>query len=222
VKLWREWHPEQSAALAEMWRADVAVAEIVSTLQSKFNEDLTYKAVLAKAASMELPRRRAINPNRPLWTDEAKDRLRFLYADPQRLSASIIARRMNEEFGASLTRNAIVGQIDRLGLPKRGRAPAAIRVPRVRVVRGQVIRAAAPIVDIDDQQIPIDQRKTLLELERHHCRWPVGDPQADLFFCGAVKLDDHSYCAAHHHRSLNYTRPARHFAFPDQRSRFAA
>jgi GcrA cell cycle regulator len=37
----------------------------------------------------------------------------------------------------------------------------------------------------------------LFDVERHHCRWPFGDPeQRDFRFCGARKARG-SYCAAH-------------------------
>src|SRR5205823_2266277 len=37
---------------------------------------------------------------------------------------------------------------------------------------------------------------TLLELEPHHCRYPIGDPKTKEFrFCGALRLDSKPYCA---------------------------
>jgi GcrA cell cycle regulator len=214
------WQQEWTATLSEMWLADRKVGDIVAAMKG-YDETLTYKAVLAKAAHMELPRRRAINPNRPLWTEEAKDRLRVLHADPRQFSGTVLATMMNAEFGLSLTRNAIIGQIDRMGLPHRIRvaAPKTPMAPRERRP-GRIAREAAPVVhEIIDQQIPFEQRKTLLELAPHHCRFPVGDPQdPDFFFCGATKLGDSSYCAAHHKRSRSYTRSARPFSL--QKSRF--
>lgn len=39
---------------------------------------------------------------------------------------------------------------------------------------------------------------SLLDLEFHHCRWPMGDPHAESFrFCGGHALEGKSYCAAH-------------------------
>jgi GcrA cell cycle regulator len=44
---------------------------------------------------------------------------------------------------------------------------------------------------------------TLLELGRHNCRWPIGDPQDETFrFCGAIALDGCPYCRAHTALSL--------------------
>jgi GcrA cell cycle regulator len=224
--MWIEWTHEQTATLSDMWLANVSVYEMLSTLQAKFNPDLTYKALLARATRMKLPRRR-IRAEYQQWPEVAKDRLRVLHADAAQFSASVLALMLNQEFGLSMTRNAVIGQINRLGLPHRVRkaaAPRPPRVPRTRTSDGRVVREVATVPDITDQQIPFEQRKMFLELEPRHCRWPVGDPdEPGFFFCGATRLDDHSYCAGHHRRSRNYTRPAaRHFAFPDQRSRFAA
>jgi hypothetical protein len=37
---------------------------------------------------------------------------------------------------------------------------------------------------------------TFLELEPHHCRYPIGDPKTKEFrFCGALRLDNMPYCA---------------------------
>jgi hypothetical protein len=37
---------------------------------------------------------------------------------------------------------------------------------------------------------------TFLELEPHHCRFPIGDPKTKEFrFCGALRLDNMPYCA---------------------------
>lgn len=40
------------------------------------------------------------------------------------------------------------------------------------------------------------QGVALLELENHHCRYPLGD-HAPFVFCGAQRADGSSYCVAH-------------------------
>lgn len=54
-----------------------------------------------------------------------------------------------------------------------------------------------------DAAIPVEQRKTFAQLGPRDCRWPVGDVGSpDFFFCGAVTLDDRSYCFFHHRASV--------------------
>ena len=39
---------------------------------------------------------------------------------------------------------------------------------------------------------------TLLELQPHSCRWPIGDPKrSDFRFCGACKIASSPYCEEH-------------------------
>lgn len=67
--------------------------------------------------------------------------------------------------------------------------------------------ALPPPTPVEDSTIPLEQRKTLLELTPTCCRWPIGDPQSgfwtgDLFFCGAAAERGRPYCAAHFWRSI--------------------
>ncbi len=40
----------------------------------------------------------------------------------------------------------------------------------------------------------------LMDLELHHCRYPLDDEAGRTFFCGKAKLDGSSYCPEHHDR----------------------
>ena len=65
------------------------------------------------------------------------------------------------------------------------------------VIDGRAGRTERPL--IDDQQIPLEQRKSILELTEHTCRWPVGEPEKpDFFFCGAEPQASSVYCSVHH------------------------
>jgi GcrA cell cycle regulator len=47
-------------------------------------------------------------------------------------------------------------------------------------------------------EIPVEQRKTLLQLNEKTCRWPVGDPGGgDFFFCGGEAANEQPYCSYH-------------------------
>lgn len=55
--------------------------------------------------------------------------------------------------------------------------------------------------------IPLDQRKALLQLTATTCHWPVGHPGAvDFFFCGGVSVEDRPYCRGHCHVAYQSTR----------------
>lgn len=137
------------------------------------------------------------------WTEERVEKLIQLHSDG--CSASIIA----EQLGHT-TRNAVIGKLNRLGLAsKRGR-PSVVRerkvVPRARPRRSEIVYKrfvipafkAQPLPEIEDENIPVEQRKQLLDLTPETCRWPVGDPcSKDFFFCGGETFMDFPYCSAH-------------------------
>lgn len=152
------------------------------------------------------------------WTDERVELLIKLWADG--FSASQIAA----ELGT--TRSSVIGKVHRLGLSGRHRSTAPRKESDVRIRRkqhrakapppatttitrmisngrGYVMhesKQAAEAIDLPNEDIPIQQRRTLLELTNETCRWPIGDG-ANLFFCGAPDADLEShrpYCRAHH------------------------
>ena len=134
------------------------------------------------------------------WTDERVELLKKLWADG--LSASQIAAELG-----GITRNAVIGKVHRLGLSGRAKSPssAAPRPRKARTVRPHAAGVAAadarqhrarPTTTTSSRSrscsriIPIEQRKTLLQLTEQTCRWPIGDPgSADFFFCGGAVGD---------------------------------
>jgi GcrA cell cycle regulator len=204
----RVWSPERKAILADLWGKQTA-AEIAALL----GNGITKNAVIGQAHRLALVREEG-----DAWSAADDEILRTLWADCR--SATYIATQISRrtKFGSFLAHKSIQSRAYNIGL--RRRPPTQQVQPSNRQRR----LPAPPPTHVIDRQIPLGQRKAFLELEPHHCRWPVGEPdEPGFFFCAATKLDDHWYCADHHRRSRNYTRPAaRHFAFPDQRSRFAA
>jgi GcrA cell cycle regulator len=54
-----------------------------------------------------------------------------------------------------------------------------------------------------DAAIPIEERRTLLELTSFTCRWPIGDPStADFYFCGGYADIEKPYCRVHTMRAI--------------------
>lgn len=104
------------------------------------------------------------------------------------------------------TRNAVIGKVNRLGLEKRGRSrsrPRPIIKPRrnrsgfkfgpgrTPLPPKQVPAWASASIDIECIGLP------LVELEQHHCRWPLHEPDEPALFCGAVRFANQPYCAGH-------------------------
>src|SRR5512143_2594905 len=150
----------------------------------------------------------AVERSNPKWTPDLIKLLTELHA--QGYSATLKAQKINELHGTRFSRNSIIGATHRANLPKRAstRLTGSHAVHRERPTRPPRIRTErkepppyVPVPSIVDLEIPQEQRKTLLQLTAHTCRWPVGDVgDADFFFCGAEPTDGRPYCAAHNHR----------------------
>lgn len=135
-------------------------------------------------------------------SDEQLEHL--LALDRQGLSASQVARLMNEKFRLSISRNAVIGQVRRhapADRPKRAAAaatppkpkaarPAAPRIykgdptdsPLTKSLRNKAAAAeakAAPAPKLEIGELPpVEAAKgdhpDLVQLERRRCKWPVG------------------------------------------------
>lgn len=92
------------------------------------------------------------------------------------LTTSEIGRRLN------VTKNAVVGKVHRLGLPKRGVSPQS-KAKAVAVIR-------------------------LENLKPSMCRWPEGEPGTDAFhFCGKPSQPEKPYCTEHCQKA--YVKPSK-------------
>lgn len=130
----------------------------------------------------------AVVPNN-VWTDERVAELVKLRAEGW--SFGQLARRFH------VTRNAVCGKLDRLNAPLPDRR-RRLKQDRNRTIVDRAPRDADGITDLPDENIPIEQRCTLMELTDVRCRWPCGDPKSPAFFyCGASSPEDKPYCVYH-------------------------
>jgi GcrA cell cycle regulator len=133
---------------------------------------------------------------RETWTAERVAQLK------SGISAGLSCAQIANEIGVS--RNAVIGKINRLGL-SRGRSPAAPRVPgsgastrRPPVLTQRsllkALFASAPVAD----DVVSCEPCSLLNLAPRKCRWPIsGAGTVDFRFCGNSTVDGMSYCAGH-------------------------
>ena len=138
------------------------------------------------------------------WTDERVDTLKKLWLDG--LSASQVAKQLG-----SVTRNAVIAKVHRLGIATRGAATAPR--PRVRPMAEVMVRPPAAVLvkrgpSTETKAGPYEQRviqaavsaelravperrvTTTIEpapwavletLDAHACRWPIGTPSSEDF-----------------------------------------
>jgi GcrA cell cycle regulator len=57
---------------------------------------------------------------------------------------------------------------------------------------------------VQELYIPVEQRLTLLQLNEHTCKWPIGDPLTpDFYFCGQHAEEAKPYCEFHSRRAYH-------------------
>lgn len=156
-----------------------------------------------------------------IWADGSRDaRLRVLHAEGASFST------IGAELGCS--RNVAISRANRIGLASRGKQrrkaeatrvrvhqPAVLHIPKpkhnqtpLHAERKQAVddRQAQVAQEAEDRAIPKRQRKTIMQLENKHCRFPVGMPgEPGFFYCGgkANNAAGQVYCSVHSARCFN-------------------
>jgi len=145
------------------------------------------------------------------WTEERVALLKKLWQDG--LSASQIAGELG-----SVTRNAVIGKVHRLGMSGRGQPTSTIKRQRraaaptssmrrlrsTTTIGGLALQTEYEVVEQThyrqrrDVVVPIAKRLSIEKLTERTCKWPIGDPGHDDFhFCGHDSLDGVPYCEYH-------------------------
>lgn len=138
------------------------------------------------------------------WTDQRIEALTALYL--RGLSCSQIAAEMK----IGITRNAVIGKINRLGLtrpfharPKKQSQPRPKRTRQRSNPYADRWSGAPKLLPVDTSELRraevIPRDLTLLELTEGDCRWPSA--ASPFSFCGHPKFQG-SYCASHHFLSI--------------------
>jgi GcrA cell cycle regulator len=142
--------------------------------------------------------------NTATWTTERVEQLQ------KYVMAGLTCSQIAAEIG--VTRNAVIGKINRLGIsPGRrpGALPGQVRMMRARAPArpsrmARILRAVAmiqptePVATAEAPPIESARRCSLLDLAGGGCRWPLGDPgKADFGFCGNDAIAGFSYCPGH-------------------------
>ena len=105
------------------------------------------------------------------WTEERLEQLTKLWS--QGLSITQIGLKLG------VTRNAVVGKVHRMGLPKR---------------QSPIVRSGKPFESKRRKVLPL----TFANWDRSKCSWPIGDPKSqDFKFCADKIVVGRPYCSVH-------------------------
>jgi GcrA cell cycle regulator len=104
-----------------------------------------------------------------------------------------------------VTRNAVIGKWHRMGLMRAPKQRARMRAKTPRKRKETIAKTpkrlpptffAEPLPPPAETDIA---RVSLMDLERHHCRWPVGEPVEG--YCGCKPVEGLPYCEPHARRA---------------------
>lgn len=178
------------------------------------------------------------------WTKESEE---FVVSEYQAGStASEIASALGRRFHICVSRSAVIGKIHRLleraklerrSEPAKPKLPKAVKVEAPPPPPAKKPTNPPPLKHFPKVQtqpsvkgVPqgpltydIHERATsdsvdLMNLQSHHCRFPLEDDRNRTFFCGKAKLDGSSYCPEHHAR-CNFKQPHVSRLFATRKSR---
>lgn len=129
------------------------------------------------------------------WTVERIETLTQLWSEGH--SCTEVARLMG-----GISRNAVIGKVRRLDLPKRRTVSRKQPANRPKIKRPPVeAMPTEPIVNDDGY---IEFPTSLLDLGKHACHWPHGDPKSpDFGFCGQPAVEGKPYCDRHCRRAYS-------------------
>jgi GcrA cell cycle regulator len=170
------WTEERVELLKKLWLEGLSASQIAGML----GEGVTRNAVIGKVHRLKL-----------------SGRAKPASAPPRvRNNPRPAARRVS---GASSHRPAIGG-----GMKPRSMGGGAIQgATALKFVEdfGQELAVVPEVVEL---YIPEDQRLSLLELNEHTCKWPIGDPLTpEFYFCGQHSDEGKPYCEFHSRRAYH-------------------
>ncbi|HEY6257408.1 MAG TPA: GcrA family cell cycle regulator [Xanthobacteraceae bacterium] len=142
------------------------------------------------------------------WTAERVEELKRC------IGAGFTCSQIAREIG--VTRNAVIGKMNRLGLSRPKDIRTQPREPKRAPWRPKIMTpdrillrlAPEPALRLEDISILDGRGCSLLELSAGKCRWPINEPGTDDFcFCGNTPAEGLPYCLGH--ARIAYRSPAR-------------
>lgn len=166
---------------------------------------------------------RRVQMAKSIWTAERTELLKSLFAG--KLSCQMIA----VELGEGITRNAVIGKINRMGLrgPEK-RQPTVCKPARTSAGRTRKSRTTEPgkpltlfwrahdkppLIPEDEQPVVVDfvppNPVRLVDAGEFICRWPLGEPSSEMLVCGEPTRDQLGcpYCSIHAARAYVSSAP---------------
>lgn len=174
------WTDERVELLKKLWMEGLSASQIAGEL----GDGVTRNAVIGKVHRLKLSARAKPTNSAPR---------------PRPATARPAARRVaSPSVGPSMA-STVTGAIKRTVMRTQTMGATALAMTPDLEMEAYV----APAMD-NEIVVPESQRVSLLQLNEHTCKWPIGDPlAADFHFCGGHSLEGKPYCEFHAHKAYH-------------------
>jgi GcrA cell cycle regulator len=171
------WTDERVELLKKLWMEGLSASQIAGEL----GEGVTRNAVIGKVHRLKLSARAKPTNTTPRARPAARPAARRVASPAATMSSHLSAKPRP----TTMSRPQVMG------------ATALAITPEMNAEL-YVAPAAAELF------IPEDKRLSLLQLNEHTCKWPIGDPlNKDFYFCGQHSLETGPYCDFHSRRAYH-------------------
>lgn len=174
------WTDERVETLKKLWMEGLSASQIAGEL----GQGVTRNAVIGKVHRLKLSARAKPTNAAPRTRPAPRPA-------PRRVASPAAPMPTMSNNGAAAKLRSTMARPQSIG------ATALAQSPDVEA-EVYVAPAAAELF------IPEDRRLSLLQLNEHTCKWPIGDPlNKDFYFCGQHSLDSGPYCDFHSRRAYH-------------------
>lgn len=175
------WTDDRVELLKKLWMEGLSASQIAGEL----GEGVTRNAVIGKVHRLKLSARAKPTNTTPRARPAARPAPRRPASPSVSTGASPMASAVKPRPQTTIARPQVMG------------ATALAITPQIETEM-YVAPAAAELF------IPEHKRLSLLQLNEHTCKWPIGDPLTkDFYFCGQHSLETGPYCEFHSRRAYH-------------------
>ncbi len=169
------WTEERVELLKKLWMEGLSASQIAAVL----GDGVTRNAVIGKVHRLKL-----------------SGRAKPASSAPRVRSAPLPARRP----GLSSSGRSSMGSMRPRTM---GAAPMSMGATALKISEEFEVEAFQ-LPQVQELEIPVEERLTLLQLNEHTCKWPIGDPLTpDFYFCGREHDEGRPYCEFHSRRAYH-------------------
>jgi GcrA cell cycle regulator len=171
------WTEERVELLKKLWLEGLSASQIAAVL----GDGVTRNAVIGKVHRLKL-------------TGRAKPA-----SSAPRARSAPRAPGIRRPSGMTRSSSGIASM-----MKSRSMGPAPMHGATALKIDSELVVEAYEAPQVQELFIPVEQRLTLLQLNEHTCKWPIGDPLTpDFYFCGNHADEGKPYCEFHSRRAYH-------------------